>query len=261
MSSGPIESLVAFLTSAPHDASLYEACRGYALRYDGEGNADPETNGEFEVLSGALPGRRLAIDVGAHRGVFIERALRINPSLEIHAFEPDPRSYADLQAKHYPASVTIRNLALGDRAEDRDLWMFGDFSEISTFHWRALTAGLPIETPTGSVPVKVITLDTYCSNHGIERVDFLKIDAEGHDLKVLQGGRELLATGAIGAAQFEFGAPNIFSGDLLKDFFGFFEAFPYALYKIHPKWVALHERYDPRLENFTYQNWIAVRRP
>jgi FkbM family methyltransferase len=260
MTSSPIESLVAFLTSAPNDASLYEACRAYANRYDGEGNADPETNGEFEVLSGALPGRRLAIDVGAHRGVFIERALRLNPTLQIHAFEPDPRSYADLRAKPYPAAVTIQNLALGDRAEERELWMFGDFSEISTFHWRPLTAGLPLERPTGAVPVKVITLDSYCSAHAIERVDFLKIDAEGHDLKVLQGAQELLAKGAISAAQFEFGAPNIFSGDLLKDFFAFFEGFGYALYKIHPKWVALHERYDPRLENFTYQNWIAVRR-
>jgi hypothetical protein len=111
------------------------------------------------------------------------------------------------------------------------------------------------------VPVNVITLDSYCSTHGIERVDFLKIDAEGHDLKVLRGSRELFAKGAIGAAQFEFGGPNIVSGDLLKDFFAFFEAFPYMLYKIHPKWVALHERYDPRLENFAYQNWIAVRRP
>jgi FkbM family methyltransferase len=260
MNSSPIESLVAFLTSAPHDTALYEACRAYTLRFDGEGNADPETNGEFEVLSGALPGRRLVVDVGAHRGVFIEQALRINPTLEIHAFEPDPRSYAELQAKQYPASVTIQNLALGDCAEERELWMFGDFSEISTFHWRPLAAGLPVDKPTGAVPVKVITLDSYCSAHGIERVDFLKIDAEGHDLKVLQGSRELLAKGAISAAQFEFGGPNIVSGDLLKDFFAFFEGFSYALYKIHPKWVALHERYDPRLENFSYQNWLAVRR-
>jgi FkbM family methyltransferase len=261
MNSTPIESLVAFLTSAPDDASLYEACRAYTLRHDGEGNADPETNGEFEVLNGALPGRRLAIDVGAHRGVFIERALRINPTLQIHAFEPDPRSYAELRAKPYPASVTIQNLALGDCAEERELWMFGDFSEISSFHWRPLTPGLPVEKPTGAVPVKVVTLDSYCSAHGIEHIDFLKIDAEGHDLKVVQGARELLTRGAIDAVQFEFGAANIFSGDLLKDFFAFFESVSCALYKIHPKWVALHERYDARLETFTYQNWIAVRRP
>ncbi|MEJ0069476.1 MAG: hypothetical protein WDO24_12925 [Pseudomonadota bacterium] len=59
-------------------------------------------------------------------------------------------------------------------------------------------------------------------------------DAEGHDLKVLEGGAGKFATRAIGAAQFEYGGANIDSRDLLKDFFAFFQDLRYDLYKLRP---------------------------
>ena len=256
----PIEALVDFLSTAPHEAKLYDACRSYTLRCDGDANPNPATNGEFMVLRNAIPGSQLAVDAGAERGVFIDEMLRLNPALAIHAFEPDPRSYATLQAKGYPPSVTLENLALGACEEERDLWLYGDVTELSTLHARPLLPGLPVERPTGSVRVRVTTLDDYCAARGLGRIDFLKIDAEGHDLKILQGARRLLAAGAIRGVQFEFGAGNIYSHDLLQDFFAFFETLPYVLHKIHPEWLARHDRYDNRLESFAYQNWLAVLR-
>ena len=44
-------------------------------------------------------------------------------------------------------------------------------------------------TITGEVDVSVITLDDYCSELGIARVDLLKIDTQGYDLEVLKGPR------------------------------------------------------------------------
>jgi hypothetical protein len=41
--------------------------------------------------------------------------------------------------------------------------------------------------------VKVLTGERYCFDHQIEKIDFLKIDAEGHDLAVLMGFRGMLA--------------------------------------------------------------------
>ncbi|CAN5721232.1 hypothetical protein BH10BAC3_BH10BAC3_33890 [soil metagenome] len=38
----------------------------------------------------------------------------------------------------------------------------------------------------------VTTLDSYCAEKEIERIDFLKIDCEGFDYKVLLGAKELL---------------------------------------------------------------------
>src|SRR5579862_6222564 len=128
----PIKALVDFLSAAPHEPELYDACRRYIERCDGDANPDPATNGEFMVLRNAMPGAQLAIDVGAERGVFHDEMLRLNPTLTIHAFEPDPRSFATLQAKGYPPAVTIENLALGATVDERELFLYGDVTELST---------------------------------------------------------------------------------------------------------------------------------
>jgi hypothetical protein len=59
--------------------------------------------------------------------------------------------------------------------------------------------------------------------------------------------------------QFEYGGCNIDSRVLLKDLFAFFSDYRYLLFKIMPTCVEKHEVYSQRLENFQYQNWIAVR--
>ena len=61
------------------------------------------------------------------------------------------------------------------------------------------------------------TVDAYCAAEGIERVDYLKVDAEGHDLAVLQGAAGMLEVG-VRFVQFEFGGGNIDSRTFLRDF-------------------------------------------
>lgn len=46
-------------------------------------------------------------------------------------------------------------------------------------------------------------VDRFCSAHGIEHVNFLKIDCEGFDLKVLIGFRKLLERGVIDFVEVE----------------------------------------------------------
>jgi FkbM family methyltransferase len=261
MSDVDVAALIGLLKAAPPDLTLYEACRTYQHGVDGSGNYDPETNGEFEILRAAIPGRRVVVDVGAQRGNWIKMVLGLNPGLQIHAFEPDPRNLATLRATHFPppASVTIEPVALGAAVERRELWTYGEHTELTSLYRRQTLERFPIEAATSAGVVTLTTLDLYCRDHGVDHIHYLKIDTEGHDLKVLQGARQLLAASAIDVAQFEYGASNIDSHDLLKDFFAFFEDLPYGLFKIHPTWVATHPRYDWRLETFAYQNWIAVR--
>jgi hypothetical protein len=46
--------------------------------------------------------------------------------------------------------------------------------------------------------VEVKTIDSVVEEHGIERIDLLKIDTQGYDLEVLRGGTEALRSGVIG---------------------------------------------------------------
>jgi hypothetical protein len=48
------------------------------------------------------------------------------------------------------------------------------------------------------------TLDGFCQARGVAQIDVLKVDAEGHDLAVLQGAGGLLAGGHVKFVFIEF---------------------------------------------------------
>ena len=48
------------------------------------------------------------------------------------------------------------------------------------------------------------TLDGFCQARGVAQIDVLKVDAEGHDLAVLQGAERLLAGGHVKFVFIEF---------------------------------------------------------
>ena len=81
---------------------------------------------------------------------------------------------------------------------------------------------------------------------------------EGHELEVFKGGESLFREGRVQVIQFEYGGCNIDSKVLLKDIFEFFEGMNYGFCKIFPDRLKPVERYDQRLENFKYQNWLMV---
>ena len=53
--------------------------------------------------------------------------------------------------------------------------------------------------------VKVITLDKFCAEQNIERINDLKVDTEGSDLDVLLGANEMLTNQKIDLVQVEAG--------------------------------------------------------
>jgi len=52
----------------------------------------------------------------------------------------------------------------------------------------------------GDESMPTLTLDGFCSVHGIKRVDLLKIDIQGNEPRALEGAAGLLRRGAIGTA-------------------------------------------------------------
>jgi FkbM family methyltransferase len=53
--------------------------------------------------------------------------------------------------------------------------------------------------------VTVTTIDYFCQKREIDRIDLLKIDAEGHDLEVVQGASRMLAAGSVAMVLAEVG--------------------------------------------------------
>jgi len=115
-----------------------------------------------------------------------------------------------------------------------------------------------LETTGQIETVKLDTLELYCAGRDIPQIDFLKVNVEGHELEVFRGGAPLFRENHIHVLQFEYGGCNIDSKVLLKDIFEFFERIECRFYKIMPDTFRPVERYDQRLENFKYQNWLIV---
>jgi FkbM family methyltransferase len=247
-----------FLKTAPSDVRLYQACRAYVWRFDGENDLDPYTNGEWRALGEFIPGCRVVFDVGANRGDWTESVLTLNPALEVHAFEPSSDSFAQLAAKALPAHVRLNNVGLGAVAERRALYAIGADAAMRSLYPRAGLEDYGMAPPEAGELVTITTLDAYCRSAGVAAIDYLKIDTEGHDLQVLRGAADMIGRCAVRCIQFEYGSTNVDSRDLLRDFFAFFAERSYRLYKIHSDGHRHYPRYNVRLENFQYQNWLAI---
>jgi FkbM family methyltransferase len=139
-----------------------------------------EPREELFALAYLRPGD-VAVDVGANIGIF--SMLMCAAGARVIAFEPGSRSRSDFARAlvHNPsADVTMVPVALSNAPGRMGLTMDREASNHLT-------------TDTGErvEDVEVMRLDDYMSGHAADIV-FVKIDAEGFDLEVLQGAEGLL---------------------------------------------------------------------
>jgi len=120
------------------------------------------------------------LDVGAHHGSSLASFARAGWT--VHAFEPDTTNRSALEQRWGDEhNVRIDPRAVSNEIKhDVPFYASAESTGISS-----LSAFQPSHELAGTV--STTTLATYCDEHNVDRVDFLKIDAEGHDLFVLQG--------------------------------------------------------------------------
>ena len=101
--------------------------------------------------------------------------------------------------------------------------------------------------------------DEVMADLDLERIDFLKVDTEGHDLSVIQGFEGALHRGAVAAIQFEYNLFSIFSRTLLLDYYEYLAPLGYTIGKIRPNGVHFVD-YDVAEENWIGPDCVAVHR-
>jgi FkbM family methyltransferase len=190
-----------------------------SLRGRGFGAGGWRESGEaalLERLGHEHPDIRVIFDVGANVGGWSREVARIWPDATIYAFEPSRTTFAEYVEATTGLNVRPVHAALGDCRDLVTLHAVPGESALSSLYERDLIVqGLKM---TEVETVDQITLDSYCEDAGIEHIDLLKIDAEGHDLMVLRGAQGLIDSGRIDLIQFEFGGANIDSRTFLRDF-------------------------------------------
>lgn len=158
---------------------------------------------DVKRLSSAM-GRPVStcFDVGAHRGQISQEMLDAFPSAEVFAFEPHPATFADLCSRVASPRFRPTQVALSNVDGDRDLHVYAD-STISSLSPNARFAKR-FALQGAAITVRSTTLDAFSSSQGIEQIDLLKIDTEGHDLSVLEGAQRMLSERRIGFVYTEF---------------------------------------------------------
>lgn len=157
-----------------------------------------ETNGE-RWLTSLLDEEPLVLDVGFHDGASTRESLRARPRARVIAFDPS-RFARQTYDEHFAQDrrVTFENIGLSDIPGELE---FHDYQNMcNSFAARKEARS----TAESKYSVPVTTLDEYCGRSGIDRINFLKIDAEGFDLQVLEGAQGLLRGQSVDIFVFEF---------------------------------------------------------
>jgi FkbM family methyltransferase len=125
-----------------------------------------------------------AIDVGANVGYHTLRMARqVGPGGQVIAIEPAPKAGARLR----------RNLALNDWTNVAIVVAALGDHDIESAELR-LQSSYPLSGrgAAEAVRVRVARLDSLVLEHQLRRVDFIKIDVDGQEAKVLRGSVETL---------------------------------------------------------------------
>lgn len=225
-----------------------------AVENDG---SDFEINGEKDLLRKLNKADfRTVLDIGANVGNWSSVALAAWPNCHVHAFEVAPNTFADLkralQTPEFSSRTTLNELAVSDTNGTQTMYYFADSPE--------LTCDMPRHESLTSVPFecKVTTLSDYCRNNGISNVDFLKVDVEGAEYRVLKGFFDYLSSGKVACVQFEYGAFSIQTRKLLADYFEILSEY-FWIGKIFPGYVDFRD-YHWTMEGFRFCNYFCVSR-
>jgi FkbM family methyltransferase len=233
---------------------LYNLAYGYMWGYNNI-DFDMQTNGEAALIMRAFDfSPAIIFDVGANVGNWSMMVQQRYPATQIHAFEIAPPVYAELKDRFDGTGVVINDFGLSDRTETIKIKYHPGRNESSSIHVGATHLPWAYEL----IDAKVLTGSEYCIQKGISRIEFLKIDTEGHDINVLHGFSEFIENEYISMIQFEYNEMSIFSRTFLKDFYELLGP-RYVIGRILPMGVAFKD-YSTLDENFLHANFLAVAR-
>lgn len=182
--------------------------------------------------------RPMIFDVGAHVGIAAIRYRELFPRAQIHGFEPFPESFDRLrEAVGALQPIELHPLALAassgqarfsvNRNSATNSLLASD--DGAAVYWRG-------DTPVtmGSLTVPTTTLEEFCRDHAVDVIDILKMDVQGGEYDVLQGGRGLFERRAVGLAYMELiTAPTYVGQHRIRDYLEFFDSVGYELFNMY----------------------------
>ncbi|HEY8965590.1 MAG TPA: FkbM family methyltransferase [Candidatus Methylacidiphilales bacterium] len=173
-----------------------KAIRDFSVVLPNKSYLEPLTHEAFEKLFRHL-GARTFLDIGANVGTFSWHALGLDPALRVHLFEPDVTNQGLLERTIRANGFTTVSLckAAISNAVGKASFLVDEAS--------GATGGLADHTGNPDslqynygmgrrVEVETSTLDAYFEDQQVANPVLIKIDVEGVEAEVFEGGRGFL---------------------------------------------------------------------
>ena len=136
----------------------------------------------------------VVIDAGANAGIFSVFAARQCPKGMIYAFEPSPYTF-DVLSKNVAGYPNIKPVlaGLGDVTAKKNILVYPNSTTGNIMEDSSRVPLIFMEHVEKAEPTMIMTVDGFVEEHHIPRVDFIKIDTEGYEAKILEGARQTIS--------------------------------------------------------------------
>lgn len=194
----------------------------------------------------------ILFDIGANIGEYSEMIIQhcnlLNIEYQLHLFEPQKDCIEVLLSKFESnPNVIINNFAISSIKGTIDFYIEKRGTACSSIYKR------DIFVDSEKVKVETEVLDNYIVRNGINKIHFMKIDVEGHELEVLKSAQNNFDK--IENIQFEYGGTYLDSKSTLEQVYLLLRGF-YHIGKIDLNGVNFTP-FISELENYQYSNYLA----
>ena len=230
---------------------LRPVLEGQRLKWTLKENLSVDATHWLDVIEPLLTKQDIVFDVGTNIGTIANWLA--NRTKHVHGFEPHPENIEmtrDQVKLRKTKNITLSQLALSKKPGTLQL-------HVKSFHGHHSLGDTAASPTVEKIDVEVETVDRYCSTHGIDRIDFLKIDVEGFEDDVLEGATSMLKDHRIGFVLFELRHSILASVDKhAKDIFTPLIENGYSIFTLDGRTLATDE-----LENPSDADYLAAVNP
>jgi len=214
-----------------------------------------------EYLLSFLGKHPVIVDVGSNKGEWSDIILNeFKENCTVHFFEPNDILLNYCRIKYdYNTNIIFNSKAVYSKSNEvMKFYYFENYNNgLSTLiehkeGWENL--------PVKEKQVETISIDDYCEQNNIDKIDFLKIDVEGADPYVLQGAIKMLIADKIKIIQIEYGSHYLQSHFTFHYIIEKYSILGYKFYSFNGKDFdeITKENFveDYRLENFIITKYL-----